>query len=162
MREYAIIDDNKVIDIISLDDEGYLDRARGHQCVIDIEDIIPKPQVGWILEGNIIKPVSIELNPDQLDLIQQTSQRQFGLKLLPIATDLVGARNLKLARDGVPVNVASLAGQMASVKLLLEGGALKTVRGLVGALKITFPSHADIMDLIISEITNFLINNGWN
>lgn len=161
MRWYAVINNNTVTQVLQLDEEACVELSKNNQ-VVDIEDLIPRPEVGWTLNGNHLDPQSSNMSNDELDAFQQKAQRLFGLYLLPLATDKVGARNLKLTRESVSVDVASLAAQMASIKILLEGGALKTVRGLCLSTKPAFPNHVDILDWIISEINNFLIKNGWN
>lgn len=161
MRTYAIVEEGVVTEIAVLTEEQFIERTR--TCLgVDIEDEIPRPQVGWKLDGNRLVPVSESSNPDELDAIQQKSQRLFGMKLLPMAVDLVGARNLKLSREGTPANVTALASQMQVIKLLLEGGALKTTRTVCESLKPSFPLHEDILQTVINEITNFLDSNGWN
>lgn len=162
MRLHAILDNNIVTEILELDEALYAKEAAYHDLVLDVEDMIPRPEVGWVLEGNKLVPASAQMTQDQLDEFQQKAQRLFGLYLLPIAVDKIGARNLKLAREGTPTDVAALASAMASIKVLLEGGALKTVRGICGSIKPGFPHHSDILDLVINEITAFLTNNGWN
>jgi hypothetical protein len=73
----------------------------------------------------------------------------------------MGARNLKLSEEGVVVDVASLASQLSSIKLLLETGALKTARGICTLQKPNFSNHSDIFQVVIDEITNFLNTNGY-
>lgn len=161
MRKYAIVNNDVVSKVLDLDDQEVASISTDGSMVIDIEDMIPQPQTGWLLEGNKLVPASASMTADERDSFQQTAQRQFGLKLLPIVVDKLGARNLKLTREAVPVDVASLATQMSSIKLLLETGALKTVRGICSALKPAFPNHSDILDDVIIEISNFLVNNGF-
>lgn len=105
---------------------------------------------------------SSPLSQDQADALQQRLQREFGLQLLPELVDQIGAINLKLSRSGQGVDVASMASQMASIKLLLEGGALKTVRGICAQLKPAFPVYANVLEHGIVSITNFLHRNGWD
>lgn len=162
MRKHAILSNGIVTSVVNLADDEIAAKASSVEMIADIEDVLPEPEVGWKLEGNKLIPSQSQMTLDQADLYQQTTQRKFGLKLLPVAVDLVGARNLKLYREGTNVDVATLAGQMASIKLLMEGGALKTVRSLCSYLKPSFPNHADILDTIIVEITNFLTSNDWN
>lgn len=160
MRKHAIVNDSIVSEIVYLNEDETIERSR-YSLVIDIEDMVPSPEIGWILEGNklMLSPSSYSL--DEFDAIQQNSQRLFGEKLLKVAVDKIGARNLKLARENTPADIAALASSMASLKLLLEGGALKTVIGLCNAVKNNFPNHTDILQSVIDEISNFLNENGW-
>lgn len=56
MRKYAILDNNIVTEILDLEDEGYIHKASYHEMLIDIEDLIIPPQVGWELRGNKLIP----------------------------------------------------------------------------------------------------------
>lgn len=161
MRKYAAINGNIVSEICILDETTYCDEIVRHEMLIDIEDTLPSPEVGWILDGNCLKPQTPREPSDEQDAKQQTSQRLFGLKLLPTLIDLVGQRNLKLTREGTPINVIALVNNVASIKLLLETGALKTARGICYAIRNSFPEHIDIFNVAISEISNFLSANGF-
>lgn len=56
MRKYAILDNNIVKEVLDLDDAGYLHEASYHEMLIDIEELIIPPQVGWELQGNKLVP----------------------------------------------------------------------------------------------------------
>lgn len=56
MRKHAILDNNIVVEIMNLDEEFYKHEASYHQLIIDIEDLVIQPQVGWLLSGNILVP----------------------------------------------------------------------------------------------------------
>lgn len=161
-RKHAVLQNNVVSEILLLEEEQVSAKAKEAETIIDIEDTIPQPEVGWVLSGNLLTAPTQSMSPDELDAYQQKAQRIFGLKILTLAVDKVGARNLKLAREGTPADVAALGSQMASIKILLEGGALKTVRSVCNAIKPMYPNHADILQATADEITTFLQNNGWN
>jgi hypothetical protein len=160
-RKYAIITDNNVTSIETLEDIQVSDRARQVQMLIDIENMLPQPQIGWKLVGNKLQLNNSSMSSDELDAYQQTTQRLFGLSLLPKAVDKIGARNLKLDREGAPADVAALASQMASIKILMESGALKTVRMICTAIQPAHPNHADILQEVVVEISNFLALNDF-
>lgn len=56
MRKYAILDNNIVIEILDLEDEGYTHKASYHQMLVDIQDLVILPAVGWQLVGNHLAP----------------------------------------------------------------------------------------------------------
>lgn len=161
-RKFAIIENNIVVSVEQLDEIEVEARSKEVQALIDIEDMIPQPEVSWILSGNTLQSANSNMSLEEADAYQQKAQRLFGLKILPIAVDKIGARNLKLAREATLADVAALAGQMASIKLLLEGGALKTARTICTAIKSSFPLHADVLQEVVDEINAFLTANGWN
>jgi len=161
-RLYAFVNDNIVTKTESLSEDQAVEASKSNSLLIDIEDMLPRPEVSWQLQGNTLVNPNSSLSVEELELRQQTTQRLFGASLLPLAVDKIGARNLKLARENTPADVTALAGQMASIKLLLEGGALKTARTICLAIKPSFPLHADVLQEVVDEINAFLIANGWN
>lgn len=161
-RKHAFLINNVVVDARSISEQEFAVLISQYDALIDIEDIIPEPQIGWLLQGNRLTLPQTAMSVEEEEAYQQTAQRKFGEKLTPKLVDLIGQRNFKLSREGTPANVSSLANSMASIKLLLETGALKTARTICNSLKSGFPLHADILDYAISEITNFLIENDWN
>lgn len=56
MRKYAILDENIVVEVLDLDDAGYVREASYHQLIVDIQDLVIHPQVGWVLVGNTLTP----------------------------------------------------------------------------------------------------------
>lgn len=158
MRRCAIIQDNVVVEIRELSAEQMVSREN---LIIDIEDSAPQAQVGWVLEGNSLRPASATVSDDERRATQQRVQREFGQRLSPLVVDKVGARNLALSEQGANVDIISLASQMQAVKLLLETGALKTARGLCASIKPAFPHHADIIQSCIDDITSFLLVAGY-
>jgi len=161
--KFALVLNNLVVRIVEAEAESEINGLlHRYQAALDITEATPEPQVGWVFENNELVAATSEYTPDQMDLIQQQAQRKYGHKICDTYADLVGARNFKLARENTPVNVASLAGQLLSLKTLLQGGALKTARTATEAMKVAHPTHADIFDLAIADITSFLIQNGWN
>lgn len=161
MTNYALLKDNVVTAVLELTDEEVVEHSR-NCMIIDLTDYSLSPAVGWLLEGNRVVPPPAIITGSQADSFQQNQQRLFGEKLANKATDWFGARNLKLGREGTPVDVAALSGALLNAKLLLQGGALKTARTVCGMVKGSFPNHTDIFDLIIADITAFLVANGWN
>jgi hypothetical protein len=158
MRRCAIIKDNVVIDVRDLSES---EMASPSLTVVDIEDSAPLVSVGWVLEGNTLRPGPTLLSDEERRAQQQRLQRLFGQKLSPIVVDLVGARNLALSEQGANVDIVALATQMQAVKLLLETGALKTARGLCAVIKPAFPHHEDIIEKCIQDISDFLVSAGY-
>lgn len=50
----ACVDNNVVVEIDTIDPSEYQTYAQAHQIVLDITDIQPAPQVGWIFNGSIL------------------------------------------------------------------------------------------------------------
>lgn len=95
------------------------------------------------------------------NLDRQKTQREFGLYLVPELIDMMGERNLTLIQNGTSVNIPAIASDNAGIKLLIETGALSTARSICTQLKVKYPTHADIYDYVIEDITEFLTGRGF-
>jgi hypothetical protein len=69
MRKHAIIDDNTVVEIKVISESEFSDLARKHQLILDIQDLLVQPEVGWVLVGNQLQPSESEM-PDLPKLIK--------------------------------------------------------------------------------------------
>jgi|GEM_PF-5625418 hypothetical protein len=154
IRKYAFLKNNTVLLIDNIDEVEYVNHIREWDSIIDITDSLPEPRTGWILDGNILVPVS----PDE----QQRTQQAFGSALALELVNRMGARNLQLASQGTPVNVAALLSSVGGIKSLIETGALKTARSILIVSAPNFPDHADIFNYGSSQITSFLQSKGWD
>jgi hypothetical protein len=56
MRKYAILNNDAVEEVKSLDEAGVQEVARRSQLVLDVHDLLIQPQSGWILVGNQLQP----------------------------------------------------------------------------------------------------------
>lgn len=56
MRNYALLRENIVVETRIMSDEEVLETSRSFQLVVDINDLVIPPQVGWILSGNQLTP----------------------------------------------------------------------------------------------------------
>jgi len=56
MRKYAILNDNTVTSTLMLSDDEVVLQSVKNQLVLDIEDLLIQPQVGWVLTGNALTP----------------------------------------------------------------------------------------------------------
>lgn len=56
MRKYAVVDNNEVVEVLNLEEDGYRHEASYHQLIVDIEDLLIQPEVGWIFLGNQLAP----------------------------------------------------------------------------------------------------------
>jgi hypothetical protein len=58
IRKYAALDENIVVEILDLDEAGCIRETSYHQMLVDIQDLVVTPQVGWILVGNQLTPTA--------------------------------------------------------------------------------------------------------
>lgn len=56
MRKYAFLKNNAVVAINSVEDDDIRPMILAWEMVIDVEDIVPAPAVGWLLSGNKLVP----------------------------------------------------------------------------------------------------------
>jgi hypothetical protein len=160
-KTYALVSDYAVQKLLELTEDEVQVFGRVFQNVIDCDGIVPTPQVGWKFDGRNFLPPTDGLSEEGVLEAQCVVQRQFGQKMVLNAVDRIGARNLLLINNGVPIDIPALLTQMMPVKILLETGALKTARGALVQIKQILPTHADILDGAIVNITQFLVTNGY-
>lgn len=60
VRTHALVKNNIVEKVEGLDENQVIDCSRSYDLVIDVEDLVLKPSVGWVLNGNQLVP-----NPQQ-------------------------------------------------------------------------------------------------
>ena len=56
IRKYAVLDNNIVVEILDLDEAGCVREGSYHQMLVDVQDLVVPPQIGWILNGNKLTP----------------------------------------------------------------------------------------------------------
>lgn len=56
MRKYAFLRDNVVVKVDTISEEQYISDALSYQLIVDIEDLLVQPQIGWVLNGNSLIP----------------------------------------------------------------------------------------------------------
>lgn len=154
MKKYAFIRNNIVILVNEMEESEYSNHILHWDAILDITDLVNQPAPGWKLEGNILVPVSPE--------IQQQEQQIFGQALSLELINRMGARNLALSSQGISVNVAALLTNVGAVKSLLETGALKTARSIMILYLPNYSAYSDIFEHGINRITSFLVQKGWD
>jgi len=158
MRTYAIIENNRVVEIQEISDEDIASVASSRSCVIDIEDISPRPAVGWILEGNSLKLPTDSVNLELFEIDLNDRKSTFGVQLVKDCVNRIGARNKILNKSGA--QVSAILTQLLSVKFLLETGALGTARSACSQLVSAFPEYADVFTYVITKVNRFESENG--
>lgn len=156
MRKYAILKNNIIIDIQSLDEtneELIRNTLSSYEQVIDIEELIPTPVLGWVLNGNKLEIPQGYSSREEYEIELAEKKVIFGKQLADICIIRIGARNKILNKNGTQVGV--LLNQLLPVKLLLETGALGTARYSCIQLKIIYTEYGDIFDYVINEINVF-------
>jgi hypothetical protein len=154
---YALIRNGYVVEIKTLTQEEYHVLIKLYDNIVDVTNMNPIPEVGWVLRGNQI----IELPIKEKLAKQQAEQRQFGTELVVKLVDMVGAKNLELSINGTTPNVSSILSSLNSIMGLLQTGALKTARGLLVYYKPSFVVYEEVFQFGINEISKFLSDRGW-
>ncbi len=158
MRRYALINDGVVVDTVNLEIEELEQIIKDYNSVIDIEDHIPQPNIGWVLVGNKLELPNSISDREKMEVDLNDKKSVFGRKLARDAVNRVGARNKILNKNGA--QVTALLNQLLGVKMLLETGALGTARYSCTLLKQVHTEYADIFDLVIDEVNYFEANFG--
>lgn len=152
MRLYALVNNNVVTSVQSLEDSDVAKAVSENAQVIDVEDMHPIPEVGWTLVGNKLQPFG-ELSLEELEEALARKKITSGRLFARDSIARVGARNKILAKTSQ--QITQLLTALSGVRALLETGALGTARDIVTQLKAGYPEYADIFDRLISEINDF-------
>lgn len=59
MRAYALLKNNLVTEVRSMTDDECRQAMQQFDLVVDVEDIAPRPAVGWSLTGNQLSPTPV-------------------------------------------------------------------------------------------------------
>jgi len=156
VRTYACVSENIIVDVIYIDPEDYRHYGAIYQLVVDIEDLVIQPDIGWTLSRNtfIAPPEMVsELDKEYHLTLVCRAARKFGEALSKVAADKIGGRNLSLGKT--EQQIQTFAGQLMQLKLILDGGALVTSRSIMGAMKAAYPEYADLFQWGIDQIDEF-------
>lgn len=153
MRKYALLQNNVVVEVRQLEEQEVQMLGLNYSMIIDIEDELPQPSVGWKFEGNKLVPQSSGQTQEQYEIELASKKTSFGISLAREAIDKIGARNKILNKTGS--QVTTLLNQLVGVKLLLETGALGTARYSCTQLKAVYTEYTDIFNIVIDSINEF-------
>ena len=157
MALHACIEDNKVHSLVDIiNEEHYRSLIVGFSNIIDISNIIPQPQVGWLLVGTELTPV--DLTPDQIQANLEKNVTgpavSFGISLKRDVTAKIGAKNLMLNKT--IAEISQLVPVLNGIGALLDSGALHTAKDVINANKVNFPEYTAEFDYVINSINSFL------
>lgn len=153
-RKYAFIINNAVVKIESIEEEVYRQVINSYQNLIDIEDEVIQPQVGWIIEGNkLVDPMNSLSLQTKLEMACKAA-RLFGSALCGEVTDKIGAKNLMMGKT--EAQILTIASALKPIGDVLSGGAVKTARTMLIAARVTYPEYTAEFDYAINKITAFI------
>lgn len=153
IKLYALINNQVVTNIVSFEETEFQEYSRQNDMVIDIHEVTPQPQIGWVLNGNKLELPVNNSDREKMEIELNKNKRIFGTKLSENAIDRIGARNKILNKNGA--QVTAILTQLLGVEALLRTGALGTARNACTQLKLVFTEYADIFDHVIAEINLF-------
>lgn len=154
MGIFAIINNNKVVEVKELEEVSYRITAAINDLVLDISDTIPQPQVDWLLQGNKLVPNGAGATAQEITEQIVAKHIIVGKRIKDAAAARLGGRNLILGKTSA--EIATFVGQVISIGFLLEGGALRTARSAIEGLKAGYPDYTSELEKVIDEITAFI------
>lgn len=150
-RKYALLENNIVIEIRSIADSEVSEVAKLNM-LIDIEDQLPEPNIGWVLQGNKLVAIENETQ-EQFEIELASKKRIAGKAISDKCIDMIGARNKMLSKT--TQQIVAVLTALSPIRALLETGALGTARSSIQQAGSGFPDYADIFDAAIAEINDF-------
>ena len=98
MRKQAAINDYLVTEISMVADEDMQEYCSKHQMVLDIEDEVIQPQIGWALDGSTLAPVvGYEMPQIEKDFTKYMKRA----KVKDIIISEMASENMQRVRTGV-------------------------------------------------------------
>lgn len=158
MRKYALVNNNIITEILSLEEDQLSDYIKKNELVIDIEDMTPQPVIRWILNGNKFEIPQGESDREAFEIDLAKRKTDFGIDLSRYCVDRIGARNKILNKDGD--QVSAIINSLLPIKLLLETGALGTARSSCVLLESVYTEYADIFQYVVNQVNDFELKNG--
>jgi hypothetical protein len=154
MRKYALIKNNVVVSVETMEEETYREKAKEHQLIVDIEDLAVEPQVGWVLEGNRLIHFSQDLSPEQLEDLRMRARFKVGNKVCDEAVIMISGRNRMLAKTSAEVN--QIITTFMPIEQAMRKCALPTALGGINQMRAGFPEYDDIFAYVAGELSNYL------
>lgn len=150
-RRYALLQNQAVVEIRSMEESEAVEVSI-HTQVVDVEDMMPMPEVGWTLEGNTLV-ASAPMSEEDREIERAGRKRIAGNKISNKCIDLIGARNKLTSKT--TQQIVSVLTALSPIRALLETGALGTARASIMQVSAGFPDYQDIFEAAISEINEF-------
>lgn len=157
-RKYALVNNLVITDIKNLTESEFLVEISRNNMVVDIEDVVPQPQLRWVLNGNRFEIPQGASSREQFEIALAEKKMDFGSSLAKFCVARVGARNKILNKDAQ--QVTNILNSLMPVKLLMETGALGTARLVCQNLLSVYTEYADIFQHVINEINSFENSHG--
>jgi len=155
MRKYALLEDNIVIKIDDLDDEAYQREIHKYSSIIDVEDLLPQPSVGWKLVGNKIVP-SETLSNDAKLKIKMDMRFKFGNNLADIMVKKMSIRNVELIALGQVMNINTVIANFSGIEQALRKCAIPTAKSGIQSLSSVYTEYSNEFSYALTEINNYL------
>lgn len=98
MKNYAAINNNLVVAILSLEDDQVQNYMNQYDSFIDLSDYVIEPEIGWVLEGNLLVPSSeYEMSQLERDFIKYMKRAAVKNTIL----SEMAAENMQRVRTGI-------------------------------------------------------------
>jgi hypothetical protein len=148
--KYAIVKDGVVFEVLeSLD----ISKAKT-ALIIDITDMAPEPNVGWVLIGNSLQKKQIS-ESEKTDIILDM-RFKFGNKLADEMIKKMSKTNLSLIASGQTLNINTVISNFSSIESALRKCAVPTARNAIASLMVAYPEYTNDFSYALGEIDSYL------
>ncbi len=154
MRKYALLRENFVVSIESLDEIQYREKCKEYQLIIDVEDLAVQPDIGWVLDGNSAKPYSSSMSESEKEDKKMRARFRIGNAICDEAVIKISARNRALAKTSA--EVSAIITNFMPIEMALRKCALPTALGGIIQMKPAYTEYEDIFNEIINKINAYL------
>jgi len=155
MKKYAVLNNNIVTEIALLETEDSIAKAMVSQMVVDVDDLLIQPEIGWVLVGNEIKPASPLSAEARLIKIMQM-RFKFGNQLADLMVQKMSIRNVTLIAAGQTMNINAVIQTFSGIEAALRKCAIPTARAGIIAMSATYTDYSEEFAFALSELNNYL------
>lgn len=154
MKKYALVKNDVVISVEMLTEDAYRQKSMECQVIVDISELVIEPEIGWVLEGNALRPHSSNISLEKIEDTKMRNRFKVGNKVCDEAIVLISGRNRMLEKNSTQVN--QIITTFTPIELAMRKCALPTALLGIAQMRSLFPEYLDIFDYVSSELTNYL------
>lgn len=154
MKKYALLKENFVVSIENLDEAQYREKSKDYQLIIDIEEASIQPDIGWVLDGNSLKPYSSSMSEAEKEDKKMRARFRIGNAICDEAVIEISARNRALSKTSA--EVSAIITNFMPIEMALRKCALPTALGGIMQMKPAYMEYEDIFNEIISKLNTYL------
>lgn len=158
MSLHACIKDGKVSQLIEISSEEQVyELSVNYSTVVDVSEMSPQPQIGWVIDGININPPA----PLSTDLKMKTimdMRFKFGNDLADAMVKKMSIRNIALINSGQTLNINTVIQTFSTIENAIRKCAIPTAKSALTSILPLYPEYNEEFTYALNEINNYLLS----